>query len=173
MPDQYHLAFARWLVRLHDDVEVDFDPFARDPAVGEWLFSLFCANGETTTDHLAPHVMARRTLLAESAVASLMRDIRAAGHPPSSIVIDVMAPDSQFTLGKVSVEGTHIQSVDAQGVLAGAADGVQTRLADPGRTVWPTCSAHGLGVHPSVNSVRAEWVCSAGHVLRPIRRDSA
>ncbi|WP_217545209.1 hypothetical protein [Streptomyces sp. GbtcB6] len=171
MPDHYDLAFARWLTRLRDDIDVDFDPFDRDPAIGEWLYSLFRDNGEMTTDHLAPHVTARRTFLAESSVAVLIRDIRAAGHPAPDIVIDVMDPDSQFRLGKVAVEGTHIQSVDAQGVLAEAADGVQTYVAYPGWTVWPTCPAHGLGVHPSNTAGVAEWVCSAGHVVRPICPD--
>jgi hypothetical protein len=169
MPDQYELAFTRWLARLRDDIDVDFDPFHRDPAVGEWLFSLFCAHGEMTTEHLAPHVMARRTLLARSAVAALVRDVRAAGHPPPDVVIDVMDPDTQFALGRISVEGTHIQSVDTEGVLAEAADGVQTYLATPGWTVWPTCPAHGLGVHPRITAGAAQWLCTAGHVIRPIR----
>ncbi|MEU6402541.1 hypothetical protein [Streptomyces sp. NPDC046985] len=39
---------------------------------------------------------ARRTFLVESAVAALVRDIRAAGHPAPDIVIDVMTPDPQF-----------------------------------------------------------------------------
>ncbi|WP_330456066.1 hypothetical protein OIB37_03810 [Streptomyces sp. NBC_00820] len=171
MPDQYHHAFTRWLTRLREDIDVDFNPFAPDPGVSGWLLSLFRDNGELTTGHLAPYVMARRTVLAESAVAALTRDIRAAGHPAPDIVIDVMEPDPQFSLGKVSVESTHIQSVDAQGVLAEAADGVQTYLACPGRTVWPTCPDHGLGVHPSAASGVAEWVCSAGHILRPICQD--
>ena len=171
MPEQYHAAFTRWLARLHEDTDVDFNPFDRDPAVGEWLFSLFRDNGEMPTEHLAAHVMARRTRLAESAVAALARDILAAGHPLPDIVIDAIDPLPEHRLGKISVEGTHIQSVDAQGVLAEAADGVQTYMAYPGWTVWPTCPAHGLGVHPSTTSGEAEWVCSAGHVLRPICRD--
>jgi hypothetical protein len=171
MPEQYHAAFARWLTRLSEDIDVDFNPFDRDPAVGEWLASLFRDNGAMTTEYLAPHVMARRTRLAESAVAALERDILAAGHPLPDIVIDAMDPSPEFSLGVITVEGTHIQSVDAQGVLAEAADGIQTYLAYPGWTVWPTCLAHGLGVHPSITSGEAEWVCSAGHVLRPICRD--
>jgi len=171
MPDQYHLAFTCWLARLREDIDVDFDPFDRDPAVGEWLYSLFRANGEMTTDHLAPHVMAHRTRLAESAVAVLTRDVQAAGLTPPDIVIDVMDPDDQFALGKISVEGTHIQSVAAQGVLAEAADGVQTYLAYPGWTVWPTCPAHELGLHPSITAGVAEWVCSVGHAVRPISPD--
>ncbi|WP_316776650.1 hypothetical protein [Streptomyces sasae] len=172
MPDdQYRHAFTRWLTRLRDDIEVDFNPFHRDPAVGEWLYSLFRDNGEMTTAHLAPHVMARRTLLAESSVAAPIRDIRAAGHRAPDIVIDVMEPGLPYSLGKISVEGTHIFSVDAQGVLAEAVDGVQTYVAYPGWTVWPTCPAHRLGVHPSSTAGLAEWFCSAGHVLRPICRD--
>ncbi|TJZ94519.1 hypothetical protein [Actinacidiphila oryziradicis] len=78
---------------VSENIDVDFTPFDADPAVGEWLFSLFRDNGEMTTECLAPHVMARRTQLAESAVAALERDILAAGHPLPDIVIDAMDPN--------------------------------------------------------------------------------
>ncbi|WP_405996061.1 hypothetical protein [Streptomyces sp. NBC_00986] len=150
---------------------MDVTPIDRDPAVGEWLVSLFRDHGEMTTVHLALHVMARGIFLAETAVAALTRDVRAAGHPSPDILVDVMDPDPRFALGKISVEGTHIQSADAQGVFAEAADGVQTYLAYLGWIVWPTHPTHGLGVRPSNTSGEAEWVCSGGHVPRPICRN--
>jgi hypothetical protein len=124
-----------------------------------------------TTEYLAPHVMERRTRLAEAAVAALQRDILAAGHPRPDIIIDAMDPEPCFEMGIITVEGSQIQSVDAQGALAEAADGVQTYMATPGWIVWPVCPDHGLGVHPCITSGEAEWLCSAGHVLRPICRD--
>jgi len=162
----FQTSFQEWLMRLAASLDIDFNPLDPRPEIQEWLFKVYCENGDIPVEHLAPLVYARRARLAETATAAVRSAFEAEGHAGQVVGLTVIPPLEAEPMGVVQFAEQRVHAIDALSIAVEVADGFQCFVADALARVWPICSTHSTGAHPRLVADAAAWVCpTTGHVI--------
>lgn len=136
------------------------------PAV-EWLRALLDRRGPLTSAEIGAAYRADCIELARSCVDVVRQDIRATTGTEPAITVDQLDGAVRISVDRgFSTPSTTGHPWEESQVLVEVASYLQSEI----RRAWPTCPAHGWGLHPTISADgRAVWWCRPeGHAVSAI-----
>ncbi len=161
-------AFSDWLEVISQEPELGFDPALLSQGARAWYEEIFDEHGEVPPAYLLRLLFERRLSLARFSL-DLLRTV-AERDLGKKLQLEVQASeDSDIEpSGEVEVYGEQIRALDLQEALTATASGIQAFAADTQWVVWPTCTEHRCGLHPTLVVGRAVWHCTVGSHDQPM-----
>jgi hypothetical protein len=153
-------AFDDWVASLGGSVSAE----AR-----EFLRRVFDEHGPVSSEEARRIGHHHQLAFAQEAVALVARDISMTTNadPPPFEYRDEGGSIRLAFLGQYAM--TPISGLTQAGFTVEVADFMQGEVMEDLHGAWPLCRDHGVGLHPSLSSQRAAWMCRTGaHVVAEI-----
>ena len=146
-------AFDDWVATLGGSVS---------PEARAFLCHVFDEHGPVSSEEAGRIGHDHQLALTQEAVARVARDIATTTtvDPPPFEFRDENGSIRVAFWGRYAT--TPISGLTQAAVTVEVADFMQGEVMEDLHRVWPKCDDHGVGLHPSLSSERAVWMCRTG-----------
>lgn len=134
----------------------------------EWMRQVFVEHGPLNGDDLSSKVTLRMIEGARAASRLVQRDIEATLGRDRSVSVIEEDGIVFVSLDQYVVWNDPLTSIGAEQLIVDVADRIQEAVMEGHWRVWPECTRHHLGLHPTMVEDEPVWWCRryAHHVAR-------